>query len=136
MWIEAISAESLAPTAMPWRQSGMTLKDSGCFSRKRCSLPDSRRSPPRRLYRLRHRHGQPDRLSTRGEGQRQPDSLSADPQGRHRHLQPRQECRARESKDEPKLLAKINEIIAQAKASGEIGKLSEKWLKAPLPPGF
>ena len=29
------------------------------------------------------------------------------------------------NKDEPKLLAKINEIIAQAKASGEIGKLSE-----------
>jgi len=40
------------------------------------------------------------------------------------------------NKDEPKLLAKINEIITQAKASGEIGKLSETWLKAPLPPGF
>lgn len=40
------------------------------------------------------------------------------------------------NKDEPKLLAKINEIIAHAKASGEIAKLSEKWLKAPLPPGF
>jgi len=40
------------------------------------------------------------------------------------------------NKEEPKLLAKINEIIAQAKASGEIAKLSEKWLKAPLPPGF
>jgi polar amino acid transport system substrate-binding protein len=40
------------------------------------------------------------------------------------------------NKDEPKLLARINEIIAKAKASGEIGKLSEKWLKAPLPPGF
>jgi polar amino acid transport system substrate-binding protein len=40
------------------------------------------------------------------------------------------------NKDEPKLLAKINEIIAQAKTSGEIGKLSETWLKAPLPPGF
>ena len=40
------------------------------------------------------------------------------------------------NKDEPKLLAKVNEIIAQAKASGEIAKLSEKWLKAPLPPGF
>jgi len=24
----------------------------------------------------------------------------------------------------------------QAKASGDIAKLSEKWLKAPLPPGF
>ena len=40
------------------------------------------------------------------------------------------------NKDEPKLLAKVNEIIAKAKASGEIAKLSEKWLKAPLPPGF
>ena len=40
------------------------------------------------------------------------------------------------NKDEPKLLAKVNDIIAQAKASGEIAKLSEKWLKAPLPPGF
>jgi polar amino acid transport system substrate-binding protein len=40
------------------------------------------------------------------------------------------------NKDEPKLLAKINEIIAQAKSSGEIAKLSEKWMKAPLPPGF
>ncbi|MGH6642720.1 MAG: transporter substrate-binding domain-containing protein [Bradyrhizobium sp.] len=40
------------------------------------------------------------------------------------------------NKEEPKLLAKLNEIIAQAKASGDIGKLSEKWLKAPLPPGF
>ena len=40
------------------------------------------------------------------------------------------------NKDEPKLLAKVNEIIAQAKASGDITKLSEKWLKAPLPPGF
>ena len=40
------------------------------------------------------------------------------------------------NKDEPKLLAKINEIIAEAKTSGEIAKLSEKWLKAPLPPGF
>lgn len=40
------------------------------------------------------------------------------------------------NKDEAKLLAKLNEIIAKAKASGEIAKLSEKWLKAPLPPGF
>ena len=40
------------------------------------------------------------------------------------------------NKEEPQLLAKVNEIIAQAKASGELGKLSEKWLKAPLPPGF
>jgi len=40
------------------------------------------------------------------------------------------------NKEEPQLLAKVNDIIAQAKASGELGKLSEKWLKAPLPPGF
>jgi polar amino acid transport system substrate-binding protein len=40
------------------------------------------------------------------------------------------------NKEEPKLLAKINEIIASAKASGQIAKLSEKWLKAPLPADF
>jgi len=38
------------------------------------------------------------------------------------------------NKDEPKLMAKLNEIIAKAKKSGELAKLSEKWLKAPLPP--
>ena len=37
------------------------------------------------------------------------------------------------NKDEPKLLAKINEIIDKAKAAGELSKISEKWLKAPLP---
>jgi polar amino acid transport system substrate-binding protein len=40
------------------------------------------------------------------------------------------------NKDEPKLKAKINEIIAKAKADGDLEKLSEKWLKNPLPPGF
>jgi polar amino acid transport system substrate-binding protein len=40
------------------------------------------------------------------------------------------------NKDEPSLMAKLNEIIAKAKVDGEIEKLSEKWLKAPLPPGF
>jgi polar amino acid transport system substrate-binding protein len=40
------------------------------------------------------------------------------------------------NKDEPKLMAKVNEIIAKAKASGELGKISEKWLKAELPAGF
>ena len=40
------------------------------------------------------------------------------------------------NKDEPKLMAKINEIIEKAKKSGELAKLSEKWLKAELPPGF
>lgn len=39
-------------------------------------------------------------------------------------------------KNEPALLAKVNEIIGKAKASGELGKLSEKWLKAPLPADF
>ena len=37
------------------------------------------------------------------------------------------------NKNEPALLAKVNEIIAKAKSSGELEKLSEKWLKAPLP---
>ena len=40
------------------------------------------------------------------------------------------------NKDEPALKAKLDDIIAKAKADGEIEKLSEKWLKAPLPPGF
>ena len=40
------------------------------------------------------------------------------------------------NKDEPALLAKVNEIVAKAKASGELGKISEKWLKAALPAGF
>ncbi|HVZ50743.1 MAG TPA: transporter substrate-binding domain-containing protein [Pseudolabrys sp.] len=40
------------------------------------------------------------------------------------------------NKDEPKLKAKINDIIAKAKSSGDLAKLSEKWLKQPLPPGF
>lgn len=37
------------------------------------------------------------------------------------------------NKEEPKLLAKINAIIDKAKASGELNRISEKWLKAPLP---
>jgi hypothetical protein len=36
------------------------------------------------------------------------------------------------NKDEPKLMAKVNEIIAKAKASGELNTIS-KWLKADLP---
>ena len=40
------------------------------------------------------------------------------------------------NKGEPKLMAKLNEIIAKAKADGELEKLSEKWLKNPLPAGF
>jgi polar amino acid transport system substrate-binding protein len=40
------------------------------------------------------------------------------------------------NKDEPALKAKLDDIIAKAKAEGELEKLSQKWLKAPLPPGF
>jgi polar amino acid transport system substrate-binding protein len=40
------------------------------------------------------------------------------------------------NKDEPALLGKVNEIIAKAKASGDLNKLSQKWLKADLPAGF
>ena len=35
------------------------------------------------------------------------------------------------AKGEDALLAKVNEIIAQAKAAGELDKLSQKWLKRP-----
>ena len=45
-------------------------------------------------------------------------------------------CYVGMNKDEPKLMAKINEIIAKAKSDGELEKFSEKWLKNPLPPGF
>ncbi len=45
-------------------------------------------------------------------------------------------CYVGMNKDEPKLMAKINEIIAKAKADGDLEKFSEKWLKNPLPPGF
>ena len=40
------------------------------------------------------------------------------------------------NKEEPALLAKVNEIIAKAKKSGELEKLSQKWMKASLPEGF
>lgn len=40
------------------------------------------------------------------------------------------------NKDEPKLMAKVNEIIAKTKKSGELNKISEKWMKAELPAGF
>jgi polar amino acid transport system substrate-binding protein len=40
------------------------------------------------------------------------------------------------NKDEPALLAKVNEVIAKAKSDGTLAKLSEKWLKAPLPAEF
>lgn len=38
------------------------------------------------------------------------------------------------NKGEEKLLAKVNEIIKKARASGELDRISDKWLKAPLPP--
>jgi polar amino acid transport system substrate-binding protein len=40
------------------------------------------------------------------------------------------------NKSEPKLTAKINEIIAKAKGDGSLEKISQKWLKASLPAGF
>ncbi len=40
------------------------------------------------------------------------------------------------SKGEPALMAKVNAIIAKAKKDGDLNKLSEKWLKNPLPAGF
>jgi polar amino acid transport system substrate-binding protein len=40
------------------------------------------------------------------------------------------------NKEEPALLAKVNDIIAKAKSDGELEKLSQKWLKASLPEGF
>ena len=40
------------------------------------------------------------------------------------------------NKDEAALMAKVNEIIDKAKASGDLTKISEKWLKAPLPPSI
>ena len=40
------------------------------------------------------------------------------------------------SKGQPALMAKVNAIIAAAKADGTLNKICEKWLKQPLPPGF
>lgn len=37
------------------------------------------------------------------------------------------------NKEQPALMAKINEIIAGAKADGSLGAISEKWLGQPLP---
>jgi polar amino acid transport system substrate-binding protein len=37
------------------------------------------------------------------------------------------------NKEEPALLAKVNEIIAAAKADGSLNAISEKWLKVDLP---
>ena len=40
------------------------------------------------------------------------------------------------NKEEPALLAKVNAIIAKAKADGTLEQLSQKWLKQPLPATF
>lgn len=40
------------------------------------------------------------------------------------------------NKEEPRLLAKVNEIITKAKTSGELNALSKTWMKAPLPADF
>jgi polar amino acid transport system substrate-binding protein len=45
-------------------------------------------------------------------------------------------CYVGMNKEEPALMAKVNAIIAKAKADGELNKLSEKWLKNPLPASF
>lgn len=37
------------------------------------------------------------------------------------------------NKDEPRLMEKVNETIAQARKSGELNAISKKWLRAPLP---
>jgi polar amino acid transport system substrate-binding protein len=37
------------------------------------------------------------------------------------------------NKDEPKLLAKVNAIIAEARKDGSLNAISTKWLGAPLP---
>lgn len=39
-------------------------------------------------------------------------------------------------KGESELQARVNDIIAQALASGKLNSISETWLKAPLPAGF
>lgn len=45
-------------------------------------------------------------------------------------------CYVGMNKDQPALLAKVNEILAAAKADGTLSKISEKWLKVPLPADF
>ena len=42
-------------------------------------------------------------------------------------------CHIGLNKDEPALLAKVNEIIAAAKGDGSLDALSKKWLGQPLP---
>ena len=45
-------------------------------------------------------------------------------------------CYVGMNKEEPALMAKVNAIIAKAKKDGDLNKLSEKWLKNPLPADF
>lgn len=45
-------------------------------------------------------------------------------------------CYVGMNKGEPELMAKVNEIIAKAKETGALAKMSETWLKAPLPADF
>jgi polar amino acid transport system substrate-binding protein len=40
------------------------------------------------------------------------------------------------NKNEPRLLAKVDATIAQAKKDGSLEAMSEKWFKAPLPTGL
>ena len=40
------------------------------------------------------------------------------------------------NKNEPRLLAKVDATIAQAKKDGSLEAMSEKWFKAPLPAGL
>ncbi|HEX8375120.1 MAG TPA: transporter substrate-binding domain-containing protein, partial [Geminicoccaceae bacterium] len=42
-------------------------------------------------------------------------------------------CHIGLNKDEPDLLAKVNEIIAAARGDGSLEALSKKWLGQPLP---
>ncbi len=45
-------------------------------------------------------------------------------------------CYVGMNKSEPELMAKLNDIIAKAKDSGALEKMSQTWLKQPLPAGF
>ncbi|MCA3831081.1 MAG: transporter substrate-binding domain-containing protein, partial [Burkholderia sp.] len=40
------------------------------------------------------------------------------------------------NKNEPRLLAKIDDTIAHAKQDGTLGTMSKKWLGQPLPAGL
>jgi len=42
-------------------------------------------------------------------------------------------CYVGMNKDEPKLMAKVNDIIAAAKKDGTLDAIAKKWLKQPLP---